>query len=250
MTCRRRVYAAVSVAAAFSFCCVLLPIGPACANEDGDARAILFSGRDIWRNGAFAYGGFLFAPGSLDEDGFLLKGQISGGWYRYVAQNLGSSRVDAIEGLAQILPGWRIKRGNAEIKFFMGPEIQEHHLWPDDPANRLRGRSFGLRVGAEVWYEPTIETMIAGDASLSSAATSNAARLAYGWRVLAEMLGGVYVGPEIQYFGSDGYRHLRLGAHVTSLKADDTEWSIGIGWAQDSDRRSSPYLRLSVLRRR
>jgi hypothetical protein len=28
-----------------------------------------------------------------------------------------------------------------------------------------------------------------------------------------------------------------------------TEWSAAIGWAVDSDRRSSPYLRLSVLRK-
>ena len=28
---------------------------------------MLFSGRDIWRNGAFAYGGFVHAPGGLDQ---------------------------------------------------------------------------------------------------------------------------------------------------------------------------------------
>jgi hypothetical protein len=63
------------------------------------------------------------------------------------------------------------------------------------------------------------------------------------------MLGGLYVGPEIQYFGSDGYRHLRLGAHVTSLKTDDIEWSAAGGWAEDSQGRASPYLRLNLLKR-
>jgi hypothetical protein len=91
--------------------------------------------------------------------------------------------------------------------------------------------------------------MLAADVSLSSIATSNSARAAFGWRVLDEMLGGVYVGPEIQFFGSEGYRHLRLGAHVTTMKTDDVEWSAGGGWARDSDGRSSLYLRLNILKR-
>jgi hypothetical protein len=175
---------------------------------------------------------------------------LSGGLYRYNAQNLNGERVVGAEGLAQVLPGWRLKRGDAEFKVFMGPEIQRHSLSPDDPGNRLRGTSYGLRVAAEVWCEPTPQTMIAGDLSLSSIATSNAARVAYGWRVLEDALGGLFIGPEIQYFGSDGYRHTRLGAHITSMKAEDTEWSAAVGWARDSDGRSSPYVRLSILTRR
>ena len=50
--------------------------------------------------------------------------------------------------------------------------------------------------------------MVAAEVSLSSIATSNSARRAYRWRIFEEMFGGVYVGPEIQYFGSDGYRYL------------------------------------------
>jgi hypothetical protein len=226
-----------------------VPFGPARANDFDDPRIMLFSGRDIWRNGAFAHGGFIIAPSGLDQDGLLLKIMLSGGLYRYDAQNLGEHVVGA-EWLTQVLPGWRIKRGNVELKVFMGPEIQNHHLRPDDPANRLRGYSYGLRVAAEVWYEPTAETMLAADVSLSSIATSNSARVAYGWRVLEEMLGGLYVGPEAQYFGSAGYRHARLGIHITSMKTEDTEWSAAAGWARDSAGRASPYVRLSLLTRR
>lgn len=43
---------AAVAAATFVFCCVVMPIGPARANEEDDARVLLFSGRDIWRNGA------------------------------------------------------------------------------------------------------------------------------------------------------------------------------------------------------
>jgi hypothetical protein len=210
---------------------------------------MLFSGRDLWRNGAFSYGGLIFAPGGFEQDGLLLRILFSGGLYRYDAENLGGARVIGSEWLAQVLPGWRIKRGNTELKFFFGPDIQQHYLWPDDPTNRLRGTSFGLRMAIDAWYEPTPKAMVAGDLSLSSIATSNSARVAIGWRVLDDLLGGVYVGPEIQYYGSDGYRHLRVGAHITSMKTSDTEWSAAGGWAEDSDNRASPYLRLNVLKR-
>jgi len=248
MRCWRRVCATAIAVAAF-VSCIFVAARVASAREDDDAQTMLFSGRDIWRNGAFAYGGFIHAPGGFDQDGLLLKVLMSGGLYRYDAANLGGARVTGAEWVAQVLPGWRIKRGDAEFKFFMGPDIQVHRLRPDDPDNKLRGRSFGLRLASELWYEPTPNTMIAADVSLSSIATSNTARIAYGWRILDDMLGGVYVGPELQYFGSDGYRHLRLGAHVTTMKSADVEWSAAAGWARDSTGRSSPYVRLNLLKR-
>jgi cellulose biosynthesis protein BcsS len=248
MRCWRCVCAAVVAVAAFILCGLVLA-GAASASEDEDAQTMLFSGRDIWRNGAFAYGGFVHAPSGLDQDGLLLKILWSRGRYRYDAANLGGDRVTGTEWLAQALAGWRIKRGDAEFKFFMGPDIQIHRLSPDDPDNKLRGSSFGLRMAAELWFEPTPDMMIAADVSLSSIATSDTARIAYGWRILDDMLGGIYVGPEFQYFGSDGYRQLRLGAHLTTVKTADIEWSAAAGWARDSAGRSSPYLRLNLLKR-
>ncbi|MGB8554955.1 MAG: cellulose biosynthesis protein BcsS [Pseudolabrys sp.] len=160
----------------------------------------------------------------------------------------GANASSAPKGLAHVLAGWRIKRGDVEFKFFFGPEFQKHHLQPDDPSNRLRGASFGLRLAFDLWYEPSPYSMVAADAALSSIATTNSARIA-GWRVFEEMLGGIYVGPVIEYFSSDGYRHLRLGAHITSMRTEDTEWSAAAGWAQDSQGRASPYLRLNMLKR-
>lgn len=247
MFCRRRVRAAVSFAAAFFVCGVCLSAGPSRAADDDEAHAILFNGRDLWRNGVFAYGGLLIAPGGFEQDGFMFKLLISGGAYRYNAGSLGGAQVIGYEGLTQVMPGFRIKRGNAEMKFFFGPEFQEHYLSPDDPGNRLRGHVLGLRMTGEVWYEPTPNDLVAADFSLSSIATSHSARLAYGRRIADEIFnGGFYVGPEVQYFGSDGYRHWRIGAHITTLKTEANEWSAGGGWAQDSDGRASPYVRLNM----
>lgn len=243
---RRRVRAAIAIAAAFLVVGVCLPAGPSRA-DDEEARALLFSGRDLWRNGAFAYGGLLMAPGGFEEDGFMLKLLLGGGVYRYVSGGLGGETVIGTEWMAQALPGFRIKRGQAEFKFFFGPEWQHHTLSPGDPANRLASTSFGLRMTGELWYEPTRDSLIVGDVSLSSIATSHAARIAYGWRVAKELFtDGVYIGPEAQYFGSDGYRQRRVGLHITSMKTEATEWSAALGFARDSDGHSSPYVRLGL----
>ena len=210
---------------------------------------MLFSGRDLWRHGGFVHGGFVIAPSGFDQDGLLLKLLLSGGIYGYRASDLGDRHVIGVGVLSQVLPGWRIKRGNAEFKVFFGPELQKHYLFRDDPSNRLRGSSIGLRIAVELWHEPTPQTMLAADVSLSSIATGNSARVAYGWRILNDLMGGIYVGPETQYFGSQGYRNLRVGVHITSMKAEDTEWSAATGWAWDSQARASPYVRINVLKR-
>lgn len=120
MSCRRRVWAAVRSAAALCLCCVCVPLGSARANDFDDPRIMLFSGRDIWRNGAFAYGGLIVAPSGLDRDGLLLKVLLSGGLYRYHAQNLGGERVVGAEWLTNILPGWRNQARQCRIQSIYG----------------------------------------------------------------------------------------------------------------------------------
>jgi hypothetical protein len=119
---------------------------------------MLFSGRDLWRHGGFVHGGVVIAPSGFDQDGLLLKLLLSGGIYGYRASDLGDRHVIGVGVLSQVLPGWRIKRGNAEV--FFGPEFQTHYLFPDDPSNRLRGSSIGLRIAVELWHESTPETMM------------------------------------------------------------------------------------------
>src|SRR6185312_4563487 len=144
--------AAVAAAALWLSCSTSL------AGEDEDATVILFSGRDIWRNGAFAYGGFLAAPGGFDDDGLMLKVLFSGGAYRYKAGDLDGAQVIGVEGAAQVLPGFRIKRHGIEAKIFFGLDAERHKLWPDDPGNRLQGTDAGVRFAAEFWTEPTAKT--------------------------------------------------------------------------------------------
>jgi hypothetical protein len=245
MRCVRRVSVAVTAAAAFLVCCVCVSTGPARAGDDG-AHFLLFSGADLWRDGQFMHGGLLWSPDGLDRDGFTLKAMISGGRYRYVSGALNNSWVTGTEEDVQLLPGWRFKRGQLELKVFAGLDIKNDVTSPHDPDAQLHGTSLGARAAVNLWFEPTPATMFAADASLSSITTSYLARVAFGWR----LNDWFYLGPEGQTFACIGYSQFRLGLQLTGLKTEQWEWSAAAGWADDSDRRSSPYLRLGVLTRR
>lgn len=244
MSSGRRVRAAGFFAAAFIVGVVCVSGGSSWAGDDG-ARYLLFSGADIWRNGDFAYGGLLWSPGGLNQEGFTLKALMSGGLYRYNSGALGNVEVTGRELVAQVLPGWRFKFDHLEIKLFAGLDVENHHLTPDDPTSRLRGGAVGLRTALAIWYEPTPATMLSADGSISTIATNYSARLAYGWKAFDRF----YVGPEAQTFACDGYQQTRLGIHLTGFKAANAEWSAAAGWSDDSDHRSGAYFRIGVLTR-
>lgn len=219
---------------------------PAASQLTGGAypeKFLYFSGFDLWRGGGSFYGGLQWAPGGLNADGFILKVLLAEGTYRYLA---GSTDIRGTGLLASFLPGWRIKRGNIEIKLFAGLDLQNHRFSPDDPGNRLRGNHAGLRVGADLWWEPTPNVMLASSVSGSTIGTNFSIRGAAGWRVEDRF----WAGPEIETSGDQVYRQYRIGAHVTSLKWSAFEWSLGAGYVEDNSHRSGLYGRISVLTRR
>lgn len=257
--CRVSVRVAAALLVAFSGICAVAaraqPVGDI-AHEQRDENSVsltggrpdsllFFSGFDLWRNGAFAHDGLLWAPQGLDHQGFLLKLMIGGGLYRYYSGAL-SRNVIGREFSASILPGWRFKRGRFTATVFAGLDVQYHRLSPDDPSSTLRGTAAGLRGGVELWYEPTADTMVSADASATSIGPSYSARAAFGWRIFDRF----YLGPEIQAFAFDNdYRQFRVGAHATALKTGPVEWSAGMGWARDSDDRDGLYGRLGMILR-
>jgi hypothetical protein len=86
----RRVSAAVIAAAALVLCCVCVSAGPSRAGDDG-AQFLLFSGADLWRDGRFLYGGFLWSARGLNNDVFTLQLLGSGGRNRYISGALANA---------------------------------------------------------------------------------------------------------------------------------------------------------------
>jgi hypothetical protein len=208
------------------------------------ARLLLFSTTDMWRQGGFSHAGLLWAPFSLDREGLVLKLIIGGGAYRYTSGALGNTEVVGNMLAGSVLPGYRFIRGPVTATIYLGYDFQRHRLTPDDPSAGLRGDHIGLRTGFELWYQPNDLAMVDASASVSTIGTSYDARLAAGLRAFDTF----YVGPEVEGFSADGnYHQLRAGLHVTGLRLGDYVWSAGIGWATDSDDHSGAYGKLGVF---
>lgn len=240
----RRVLAA---AAAFAVAAIVSVVDVWADERAADARPtahyLLFNGLDLWRSGGFAHGGVLWSPGGLEREGFTLKLLLGDGKYRYRS---GTTGVTGTGLLAAALPGWRFRSDNWRVTVYAGLDLQHHRLRPDDPGNRLRGAHAGLRVGTDLWWEPSAATMASASMSLSSIGWTYWTRGAFGWRLLERC----YVGPELHAMGGDSYWQYRVGAHVTAFKTGALEWSAGVGFVSDSDERSGVNGRLGVLTRR
>ncbi len=205
-------------------------------------RVLLYSGFDIWRFGRTGYGGFYWAPGGLNNDGFITRLFVSRGVERYDA---GSKRFNTDIVRAAPLAGWRFKQNDFEIKVFAGPELENRLLTPDVPGAAFGGTHIGARVAAELWWEPMPEMMLSSAFSASTNATSHSARAAAGWRVFDQF----WAGPEISASGDAFSQQVRIGAHVTGFRFDALEWSVAAGYVTDSFHRSGVYGRIGVLTR-
>jgi hypothetical protein len=120
--------------------------------------------------------------------------------------------------------------------------VQDYRLTPYDPGSRLHGLYFGGQAAADIWYQPTANTMAALNGSVSSIGPTGYVRGALGYRVFDAM----FVGPETAMFWCGDFQQLEVGAHLTGLHLGGIDWSAGSGWSMDSDRRSGPYLRLGA----
>jgi hypothetical protein len=234
----------LATVAAVAITIVRGPMDLAKAGGPNDPTFLIFTGTDLWRYGAFFYGGTLWTPAGVDADGFTLKMLLSGGGYSYTAGDL-HAEVDGTMISAAILPGWRFTRDHFILTVFAGPIVQDYRLTPYDPGSSLHGLYLGAQFAADVWYQPNAVTMTAVNSTFATIGPTGSLRLAFGYRVFAP----AFIGPEIGEIWTANFEEVLFGAHVTALRTKALEWSASSGWTLTSDQRSGPYLRLGVFTR-
>lgn len=236
---RWRAVVAIAVAVACAASCAALGRAEAAGAEN--PSWLLFSGTDLWRYGDFLYGGFLWSPAGLNNDGFTLKMLLDGGRYSYASGAL-QENVDGIKLSAAALPGWRFTRDGLTVSVFAGPLVQDYRLTPADPGSRLHGFYAGAETAADIWYQPNALTMAAVNGAIASIGPTGYLHAAFGFRIFAP----AFIGPEVEQLWCADYQEVEFGAHVTALRINTLEWSMGAGLALTSDQRRGPYLRLGV----
>lgn len=172
-------------------------MGRAIAAAPNDATFLFFGGTDLWRYGAFLYGGAVWSPGGVDNSGVTLKTLISGGEYKYTSGALNTD-IKGATGSAAILPGWKFINDKLIVNVYAGPVVQDYRLSPNDPSARLHGSYVGGEVASDVWYEPTSYSMISVNGMLASIGPTGSLRVALGTRFLDRM----FVGPESEEIGA------------------------------------------------
>lgn len=214
---------------------------PAKADSPADSSFLFFSGTDLWRYGAFLYGGALWSPGGVNADGFTLKTLLNGGRYTYSSGALHTD-VSALMGSAAVMPGWRFSYDKLIVSVFAGPVVQDYRLTPNDPSSRLHGFYLGGQFSTDIWYQPTAHTMASVNGTLATIGPTGSLRTAVGVRVFEK----AFVGPEIEELWCGNFQEMQFGAHITGLRTEALEWSAAGGWSLTSDQRQGPYLRLGV----
>lgn len=242
MVALRSIVAAVFAVAGVAACAVFFV---AKANGAANPSLLLFSGTDIWRYGAFLYGGLIWSPAGLNADGFTFKMLLDGGNYNYLSSGL-QENVDGSKLSAAALAGWRFSRDGLTTTLFAGLLAQDYRLAPADPGNRLNGFLVGAEAAADIWYQPNANTMAALNGAIASIGPTGYLRAAFG----ARLFDRAFVGPEFGEFWCGDFQQIELGAHVTGLRIGDAiEWSMGSGLARTSDQRSGAYVRLGLSAR-
>lgn len=237
--CAWRVVVAMAIAVAGLLLCTR--VGRAQTASPDSHSFLLFGGTDLWRYGAFLYGGTLWAPATLDADGFTLKLLANGGRYTYNSTTLHSTVGGSmLSGAA--LPGLHFARDRLSVGLFAGPVVQDYRLSPYDPSSRLRGLYVGAQFATDIWYRPAPNVMAALNGSLVSIGPTGYWRGALGYR----LFDAAFLGPETAVLWCADFRQFEFGAHLTGWHVGSSEWSAGAGWTMDSDHRSGPYLRVGA----
>jgi hypothetical protein len=206
-------------------------------------RFLFYSGFDLWNFGYAGYVGAQWAPRSLNSDGFVLSVFMSDGVERFDAA---TTRYRTAIFRAAILPGWRFKRGNLELKIFAGPDFERDVFSPVTLHARPYRDSIGARATADLWWEPTPKAMLSVSASMTTIAGGYSTRAAAGWR----MLDAFWIGPEIAMSADRFSTQYRIGAQLTGFRTAAFEWSLAAGYVQDSFQRNGIYGRIGMLARR
>jgi len=177
-----------------------------------------------------------FAP--LDRSGMRLRVAGLGGIYNYfAAPPAGPGRVNGQLEQGAVMAGYEWVWKKMTIAAYGGLEARNSSISPNDPQNRVKGMTVGLKVGVDFYVTPTDTTMVSGVASYSTNFNSYYGRLKFGM-AFADNL---YVGPEAIALGDDFFQQWRVGAHVSGVKFGVVRMGLSGGYLSDRVRGAGLY---------
>jgi hypothetical protein len=240
----RRAYLWSAALVVLSLLNMRIPAGASPRDEDlflrpDDMHTVLFGSLDVGRS-IFVSGGIKRTlTGPLDRSGFVAI-ETSG-------MGLTRERYDATPGIGIMrvttesasLLGYQWAGDRLYAALYAGPEIHQEQLTIAAVAQRWSKPRLGLRGLAELWANPTRDTLVTATVQAGSTRGSVYGRISAGYRVWRNL----YAGPEAGIYATETYRETKLGAHVTGLKLGIFQFRFSGGMQTQDDRRHpSPYV--------
>jgi hypothetical protein len=176
-----------------------------------------------------------FAP--LDRTGMRVRVAGLGGVYNYFSPTPGPGRVNGQMQQVAVLAGYEWVWKKMTIAGFGGVEFRNSSISPNDPNNRVKGATVGLKVGVDFYVTPTDTTMVSGVAYYSTNFNSYYGRPKFGM-AFADHL---YVGPEVLALGDDFFQQWRVGAHVSGMRLGFVQMGVSGGFLSDRVRGTGLY---------
>ena len=187
----------------------VIPAVPASAGghdfKTSSAKSIVtFSGIDIAKDAFYSYNGIVVALNrDLGKDGFLVKAYGAYGTYEYDSNR----PIDGTGLQGDLMLGYKVGLGRMYGAAWMGVDVQDYDLDPNDPTSRVRGTEVGFKVGADLETNAGSGPFYLGLSGIYSTAFDTywtRGRVGYDF-------GRFIVGPEGVLMGNDGYDAKRVG---------------------------------------
>ncbi len=188
-------------------------------------------------NSAFGTITATIAPvGNLLTDGLRVRIQGVAGTYSYPGAAVRQT-VTGVQQEGTVLLGYEWIWQQAALAGYIGMNVRNNELSILDPGNPVVGTGIGTKVAADLYVNPTENTLFTANASYSTLFNAYYARLRAGVAVLP----GVFVGPEATLLGDAFFNGWRAGGHVTGFAIGPMKFSLGAGYAFDRIRKGGYY---------
>jgi hypothetical protein len=174
------------------------------------------------------YAGILYAPNGMHQSGVRISVFGLGGKYEYHggAGEEFRGRFASVDALI----GWSHVFGNGAVTLAIGANYQNHRVRPFDANNSVQGGELGFKVQADVWMNPTPQTLVYALGSYSTAFNTYYAVGRLGYDFTGRQ---IFFGPEVGGLGNDRTDQLRVGAHLTGIPFVGGRATVSGGWLHE-----------------